>query len=115
MERVDRAAIMEQFAGNTEIFALVAEAFLAQYREQLVSVGQSLANHDPGALARSAHKLKGSVSIFRSAPAVEAAATLEHCGATGHLDDADETYRRLRDEVELVGETLRHMLRETVR
>jgi HPt (histidine-containing phosphotransfer) domain-containing protein len=107
---LDREALLEQFGGDSKILTQVTEMFLTQYRGQLAAIGESLAAPDPAALARSAHKLKGSVGIFGSDGAVQAAAALERQGAAGRLEDAQATYDRLTRELERLREALQQLL-----
>ncbi|MBI4522063.1 MAG: Hpt domain-containing protein [Gemmatimonadetes bacterium] len=107
---IDHQALLEQFGGDGEILVQVIEAFLVQCPEQLAAVAHSVSAGDATELAKSAHKLKGSVSVFGAQLAVAAAACLERLGASGNLERAGETYGHLKGEVERLGQQLKQVL-----
>mgnify|MGYP001224698022 CR=1 FL=1 len=66
----------------------------------LSAIREAIAQGDDEALARAAHRLKGSVGNFGARRAVEAALRLEDMGREGDLSGAEEGYQMLETGIE---------------
>jgi CheY-like chemotaxis protein/two-component sensor histidine kinase len=87
--------IPEAIVNNTVLFARVREAFHTQTPALLAQMHEAIATGDSGALARSAHTLKGALSNFDAAGAIDAAMTLERKAKENQLGGAKEVFARL--------------------
>lgn len=79
----DKAAMMENFAGDAELFAQIAEVFLGDVPQQLAALQAAQDCGDLAALRAAAHKLKGSVASFAAGDAHAAAKALEQACRDG--------------------------------
>ena len=98
-EVFDRDAALSRMGGNQELLEELAALFLEQVPSLMSQLKQSIMSGDSEALERAAHKLKGSVGVFDSNGAVEAAQTLESMGRSGDLSSSEGAYDLLADRV----------------
>lgn len=96
---IDRAAVLERFEGDIELVREVAELFVADCPHRLDAMREALTAGDAEALQRAAHSLRGSVSNFSAADAVEAAGRLETIGREGDLTNAPAACAALEREI----------------
>jgi HPt (histidine-containing phosphotransfer) domain-containing protein len=92
----DRAEMMENFAGDAELFVQIAEIFLDEVPQQLAALQAAQDSGDLETLRAAAHKLKGSVATFAAKDALTAAKTLEQAckdGDTGQVPALASTVR----------------------
>ena len=73
-------------------------------------VSSSISARAPDALRLAAHRLKGLVGNFDARDASECAASLEHMGQMGNLEEADPVCRKLEQLVSALVETLKRFL-----
>ncbi len=99
---MDRAAVLERFEGDMELVREVAELFVADCPHRLNAMHEALTAGDAAALQRAAHSLKGSVSNFSAADAVDAARRLETMGRDGDLANAPAACVALEREIALL-------------
>jgi two-component system sensor histidine kinase/response regulator len=102
---VARDAIAEITGGNPALLARVREAFARQTPELLGGIRDALARGDAEALARHAHKLKGSVSYFEGR-AVVLAREIESAAKAGDLTIAAGLLPDLEIAIEAVSDVL---------
>jgi CheY-like chemotaxis protein len=81
---LNRDAVAEMTGGNPALLARVRDAFARQTPELLGAMREAIARGDAEALAREAHKLKGSLSYF-GGRAMAIARDLEAAAKTGEL------------------------------
>ena len=79
-------ALLDVVGGSVELFARVREVFARQTPEILAALRDAAAANDREALARHAHKLKGSLSNFPGQNGVSIAARLEATARAGDLE-----------------------------
>ena len=79
----DRAEMMENFAGDAELFVQIAEIFLDDVPQQLAALQAAQDSGDLVTLRAAAHKLKGSVATFAAKEALTAAKALEQACKDG--------------------------------
>jgi two-component system, sensor histidine kinase and response regulator len=96
---VDRAAVLERVGGDEALLSEIIEIFLDEYPWLVAEIGSSVERHDAGALERSAHALKGSVSNFGAPSATQAAFDLELMGRRNDLDLAPVVIETLKSEL----------------
>ena len=97
---IDKARVLDRLGGDDELLRDVVALFIEECPNQLANVSKAVELGDSGALERDAHTLKGSLSIFGAAQAVDAANRLEEMGRDGNLADASEVFVNLSAEVE---------------
>ena len=103
---VDREALLERVEGDTELLTALVELLVQECPERLTAIRLAVEGHDPAALKRAAHQLKGSLAIFGAPAAVEAARQLEHIGQAGVLQTAGEILALLQAETHRLLEEL---------
>lgn len=92
--------------GDMELFREVVPIFAEESTRLLEELREAVAVGDADAMARSAHRLKGSVGNFGAAGVVELAGDLESMGKNRNLADADSTVRILGNELARLGTAL---------
>jgi HPt (histidine-containing phosphotransfer) domain-containing protein len=97
---------MQQLGCDATLLREIALLFLADCPHRLAELRTALAHHDPHALERAAHSLKGSLSNFVATGAVAAAIRVEHLGRSGDLTAAAEACAALEGEIALVKRAL---------
>jgi len=97
-----RDAIVDVVGGNMALLARVRDAFTRQTPELLAGMRDALARKDAEALARHAHKLKGSMSYFPGERGANVARDIEHAArdhdftrAAGLLPDLEQAVGEL--------------------
>jgi signal transduction histidine kinase/DNA-binding NarL/FixJ family response regulator len=88
-------AILEAVGGNVKLLARVSDAFAKQTPPLLLLMREAILHEDGEALARGAHKLKGSVSNFPGERAATLALELENAAASNDFSLAAEVMRHL--------------------
>lgn len=90
---------LERLSGDEEFFSELAGILLRELPQWMELLRRAAENRDAVALREHAHTLKGAVGNF-SAPGVHAAAlALELLGKYGTLDQVDQAYLLLDQEV----------------
>jgi PAS domain S-box-containing protein len=85
---LDEQALLVSYGGNRTLLGEVIEVFLAEYPKTLAAIRLAFERNDAGALAASAHALKGSVGLFVQEGPYEVARRIELAGRSGRLDQA---------------------------
>jgi PAS domain S-box-containing protein len=106
---LDRAALVAAFGGNEALVAEVMDVFAAEAPKLLAEVARAAADTEAAALASAAHALKGSIGLFTTGAAYQAARRLEQMGKTGSLDDIETACAALEREAARLGEELREL------
>ncbi len=89
----------DPLANDPELRKELAAMFLEDGPQQLAAVRAAMTNHDAPALKETAHKLKGSVGVFRDQAAFEAALRMEHIGRDAEWPAAEAAWQVLNQEV----------------
>ena len=103
---IDVRAAMQHLGCDATLLREIALLFLADCPHRLAELQAALAHHDPRALERAAHSLKGSLSNFVATGAVAAALRVEHLARSGDLIVAGEACAALEYEIDLVKRAL---------
>jgi CheY-like chemotaxis protein len=96
----DREEALKRVGGSEEILVELVDLFRAECPNQLKEIREQ---HDAGdlpGLARAAHTLKGSVSIFAADPAFEAALRIERMAREGNAAEFDDAWNNLHREAD---------------
>ena len=99
-EVLNRAEVLERLGGDAELLGELIDIFLADSASLVQRVSDAVKNKDATALEAAAHKTKGTVSIFGSRGAVQAAQQLETMGKEGNLALAAEVFVQLKAHIE---------------
>ena len=86
---------MSRVGGDAELLREIAVLFLEDYPRVLDELRNAIARQDFRTVERTAHGLKGSVSNFGAAAAVEAARAIEVLGRTHQLGEVSQVIRSL--------------------
>ncbi|HSH76531.1 MAG TPA: response regulator [Longimicrobiales bacterium] len=108
----DRDALMERVDFDPELLRTLVGVFKADSPLRLGEIEEALLAEDTGALATTAHTMKGALSVFGAEPARSLAEQLEDLGRQGRLDDVRELYARLGDAIVLAQHGLDRLLEE---
>src|ERR1700742_4141085 len=92
---VDRELALARVGGDSELLHEIAELFIDEYPRSLIELRDAIAKGDAKAVERTAHGLKGSVSNFGAAAAVEAALTIETLGRKQDLAEVEPVMNEL--------------------
>jgi signal transduction histidine kinase/CheY-like chemotaxis protein len=112
---LDEVEFLNQLEGDEELLLEIIDIFVADSPLLLQQVLDAAARQDAVGLARAAHKLKGTVSVFGSQSATEAALVLETMGRVHDWGHADEALARLKQEVEALDKALGKLRRKYVK
>jgi len=96
---LDRAALLDRIAGDTEFLQELAEMFTEQRDHLIGEVRAAAQARDAGALARAAHTLKGCVANLGAGSAYLAALRVEVLAREGRLNEAEQAAAELELEV----------------
>ncbi|HWP43608.1 MAG TPA: response regulator, partial [Blastocatellia bacterium] len=111
---IDRAALMKQFDGDSELMRLIIETFIECQAEYLSKVRDAVDEGDAKRLYTVAHSLKGAISNFH-APSVSALAVeLEMMGRNGDLPGAGEKLAELELGIKSMNEALAEIAEELI-
>lgn len=97
---LDWERALENTDGSEDLLIELAEMFIEECPELMSQLRAAIDAGQASELQRAAHTLKGSVRIFATAPAVEAARRLEEMGSAGDLSDAEDGWSTLRLEID---------------
>jgi CheY-like chemotaxis protein len=92
VSRFDRACALEQVGGDEGLLQELIELFLNRAPGQLASVREAFERGDGNAAQRSAHTLKGSVSVFVAPEAIVPIQELEQLSKAGRIGEAKERF-----------------------
>lgn len=92
--------------GDENLLRELSGLFAQQCPGQLLAVREAIAENDPEALARGAHRLKGSAGAFGNGPAFYRAAEMESMARNGNLASARESLEALEREMRNLADAL---------
>ena len=91
----DREEALTRVGGSEELLRELVELFRSECPKQMDEIRRQHAAGDLAGLARAAHTLKGSVSIFAAQTAYDAALRIEKMGRAGDASDFDDAWHNL--------------------
>src|SRR5207249_3947494 len=94
---LNRTEALEKVGGNFELLQELARQFLNSCPGHITGLQSALSRHDPTALGRSAHALKGAVGIFGAREASEAAQRVESLARAGEASAAEQACATLQE------------------
>ena len=95
----DGQSVLERVDGDWELLEQLVTLFLDSSPNLMAEIQDAIEHRDSSALHRAAHSLKGSVANLGGTAAQEAAMKLEQLGREGDMQDVDEAYLSLVEEV----------------
>jgi HPt (histidine-containing phosphotransfer) domain-containing protein len=104
---LDQKALLEGVGGDRKLLRKLVRLFLNDSPQRLKEIKEAIRHSDPGALARAAHTLKGSIGSLAAKNTFAAAQRLETMGIQGNIGDAPEASQTLERELARLVETLR--------
>jgi len=105
-EVINETELLERLEGDEELLHDLIDTFLAESGTLLQQVLDAVARQDGPALYRSAHQLKGTVSIFGGREATQSALALETMGREQILDKSGEAAARLEEHMAALEKSL---------
>ncbi len=112
-EVLDKAEFLSRLEGDEQLLRELIEAFLAESGPLLQEVSEAVTSQDAVGLERAAHKLKGTVSMFGSRAATQAALGLETMGRDRDLGHSGEGLAELAEQMAALEKALRELRQET--
>ncbi len=110
----DRKALLQAFDNDWNFFMEVVDMFVADYPQMMMDIRKAISNADPSVLERTAHALKGMLGNFQVDASVQKAFTLERLGRDGSLENAEEIFDALADELARLEEMFVDMSQEKI-
>jgi len=110
--KFDSAAILAGFDGDAGLMGEIAEMFLKDYPKLMEEIRTAISQADAGKLERAAHSLKGSVGNFGLRGVYETLLKLEAMGRVGDLAQAEDSFRTLEEQIELLKPALAGSVKE---
>lgn len=98
----DREAALRRLGGREKTLDSLIELFVEECPKLLERMRTAIAAKDHERLARAAHTLKGSASIFGCEQLVTASLALEQIAKREELDSAPDAYRSVIERAEQV-------------
>jgi two-component system, sensor histidine kinase and response regulator len=99
------------FAGNAALLADVIDAFAAETPMALSTMREAVEGGDLATLARAAHKMKGTVGVFTTGPALSAAGELETAAKASDAARAREALVTFETHIDALSARLREVRR----
>jgi HPt (histidine-containing phosphotransfer) domain-containing protein len=109
-ERFDPESLWERIDGDIELLRELIEVFSEEGPRMMARVEDAIRNGSALDLEKAGHKMKGSVLQFSATAAAAVAARLEEKGRSGSVAGAGPLVEQLKQEIELLQNTLNSML-----
>jgi PAS domain S-box-containing protein len=106
--------VIKRAGGSADLLREIIGLFLKDYPQRLQELHEAIARQDVDTTRRSAHTLKGSLSLFDAGPVTAAALRLEQMGRNRNLTDAEAAWIDLKAKLEMLQPELEHWLTEPV-
>ncbi|MGZ0172670.1 MAG: response regulator [Planctomycetales bacterium] len=107
---VDWTGPLSQLSGDHAVLKDITESYLSETTENLSRLPAAIAAGDASESQRLAHTVKGAMRFFRAEAAQRHGQKLEDLAASGDLTAANQTFEKLKQEVELVLATLQRFI-----
>ena len=99
---LDHEAALGRVGGDADILVSLIDIFFAEIGAMMEALKTAIRNADHVQLERSAHRIKGSVSIFGAAAATETSLKLETAGRSGDIENASAIFCVLEQQIKLM-------------
>lgn len=108
----DKNLLKDAFDRNWDFFKEIVELFVTDYPRMLAGLQEALGDGDAAAFRRTAHSLKGMVSLFQAEAAVRMAMILEVRGKKGDFTGVKQDIAILSAELQKMEKTLLELAKE---
>jgi CheY-like chemotaxis protein/HPt (histidine-containing phosphotransfer) domain-containing protein len=95
----DCAAALTALGGRVDLLQEMAAFFVGDAPGRLAEIQAGLRDHAPSAVARAAHRLKGTLVYLGAEPALQAAQRVEQIGTSRDLTEAASAFQTLSEEI----------------
>jgi PAS domain S-box-containing protein len=112
-ELINKSEVLRRLDGDSQLLQELIDLFLAESGPLLQELSEAVANQDANGLNRTAHKLKGSVSIFGSRAVRETASAMETMGHERDLRKAAPALAELKQRMAVLEKALGELRQET--
>lgn len=107
--RFDPESLLRRVDGDLNLLRELAEVFAEEAPRMLARIEKAIEHGSALDLEKASHKMKGSVLQFSAHAAAAAALELEEKGRSGSIAGAKPFLKALRQEIDLLQESLRSM------
>jgi HPt (histidine-containing phosphotransfer) domain-containing protein len=109
-EGFDPQALLNRVHGDLNLLRELVDLFAAEVPEMLSRIETAIQHGSPSELEKASHKIKGSMLQFSAYAAANIARQLEERGQTGSMDGTGMLLEKLRQEINVLHQTLSAML-----
>lgn len=110
-ERFDPESLWNRVDGDLDLLRELVELFVEEGPRMLAEIEMAIEAGSASDLEKASHKIKGSVLQFSARAAAAIALELEENGRLGSLAGAERLLKTLREEIDLLQQTLHAMVR----
>jgi PAS domain S-box-containing protein len=108
----DKQTLIDAFDHDWGFFKEVVDLFIQDYPRMITDIQQAYKTGNTDALIRTAHSLKGMLSLFNAKEATRRALKLEEMGKQGEFFGAEQEIESLSGELVMLKSTLQELIEE---
>ncbi|MBF0509839.1 MAG: response regulator, partial [Deltaproteobacteria bacterium] len=99
---LDRSILVDRFDGDEEFYAEILDVFLQDGAEEIAALEEAVAKSDAQQIRELGHKLKGASGNVAAMRLQDLAFKMEQAGKAGMIDNAVETFKKIKEEFEML-------------
>jgi HPt (histidine-containing phosphotransfer) domain-containing protein len=104
--------LIDAFDHDWGFFKEVVDLFVSDYPRMMVDIRQAFKTGDTDALIRTAHSLKGMLSLFNAQAAAQKTIKLQELGKQGEFSKIENEIEALSGELSMLKSTLQELVEE---
>jgi PAS domain S-box-containing protein len=108
----DKQTLIDAFDHDWGFFKEVVDLFVSDYPRMMVDIRQAFKTGDTDALIRTAHSLKGMLSLFNAQAAAQKTLKLQELGKRGEFSEIENEIEGLSGELSMLKSTLQNLVEE---
>jgi CheY-like chemotaxis protein len=108
----DKQTLIDAFDHDWGFFKEVVDLFVSDYPRMMVDIRQAFETGDTDALIRTAHSLKGMLSLFNAQAAAQKTIKLQELGKQGEFSEIENEIEALSGELSMLKSTLQDLVAE---
>jgi CheY-like chemotaxis protein len=108
----DKQTLIDAFDHDWGFFKEVVDLFVSDYPRMMVDIRQAFKTGDTDALIRTAHSLKGMLSLFNAQAAAQKTIKLQELGKQGEFSKIENEIEALSGELSMLKSTLQELVEE---
>jgi CheY-like chemotaxis protein len=108
----DKQTLIDAFDHDWDFFKEVVDLFINDYPRMMVDIRQAFKTGDTDALIRTAHSLKGMLSLFNAQVAAQKTVKLQELGKQGEFTELESEIEALSGELSMLKSTLQNLVEE---